>query len=288
MEKRRISMAVMPFLIVMLLVSTAYAQLGSQAFPKTDSGSRVSSEAELELAETTFSEPGILPDHPFYFLKQFKEKVQLIVTFDEKEKTKLHLKFAKTRLAEAKVLLDKNKTKEAEESVKDFGREIEQVSGRNISEIHNQSQDVLRKSSVVLESILERVDEHAKPAIEKALNKSIERSVRLEAEANDSGSENNELVEEKVKKELERRRELREKGRKGESENDNEEDKSGHSVIEEARVLNNTEREESEDDKERQGKEGSGESESKSKGLLETEKTAERKGKIQSILERED
>ena len=249
MEKRRICIAIMPFLIAILLVSPAYAQLGSQSFPKTDSGSGVSSEAELELAETTFSEPGLLPDHPFYFLKQFKEKIQLIVTFDEKEKTKLHLKLAKTRLAEAKVLLDKNKTKEAEESVKDFSREIEQVSGRNISGVHNRSQDVLRKSSVVLESILERVDEHAKPAIEKALNKSIEKSVRLEAEANDS-REDNELVEEKVKKELERRHELREKGGKGESGSDDK-DKSGHSIIEEARILNNSGRGEREDVKER-------------------------------------
>ena len=287
MKKHRIVIAAISLLIAIFLVSPAYAQLGSQSFPKIDSGSRVSSEAELELAETTFSDPGLLPDHPFYFLKQFKEKVQLIVTFDEKEKTKLHLKLAKTRLAEAKVLLGKNKTKEAEESVKDFSMEIEQVSGSNIPGVHNQSQDVLRKSSVVLESILERADEHAKPAIEKALNKSIERSVRLEAEANDSGMEDRELVEESVKKEIERRRELREKGGKGESKRDNEENKSGHSIIREARVLNNSGRGESEDDKESQGKEASDGTESKS-GDLEPVKIAEREGKITGILKNED
>lgn len=178
--KEKIIIAMMA---IMITLSPAYAQLGSQAFP-TASHSNVAAEANLELAQTTFSNPGMMPDNPLYFIKRMGENLRLMFAFNSADRTQLHLEFAKTRLAEAKTLINENKTEKAKQAIGDFDKEINMINitkgiGNNVSVIAK-SDDILGKSALVLGLVLENAPEEAKPAIENALNNSLEKKAMIE------------------------------------------------------------------------------------------------------------
>ena len=53
--------------------------------------------------------PGLLPDHPLYFLKMIRDRVWLSLTFNPLRKAELLLLFADKRLGAGKVLIEGNK-----------------------------------------------------------------------------------------------------------------------------------------------------------------------------------
>ena len=67
------------------------------------------------------------PDTPFYGLERFIEKVRLWITFNETEKVKLRLHYAEMRLAEARVMAEKNKTQYVAKLLKDYDSELNQT-----------------------------------------------------------------------------------------------------------------------------------------------------------------
>ena len=167
------------FVIVAVLVSPTYAQLGSQSFNKANFSSAASAQAETDLAVTEFSNPGILPNSPFYFLKRLGERIQLFFAA-AKDKPFIHLDLAKKRLSEAKRLAELNSTM-VKDTLDEFDREINETVmsrglGQNVSLI-KEMDDLNRKSTIVLGLVLEKVPSQAKSAIERALNRSVERSV---------------------------------------------------------------------------------------------------------------
>lgn len=53
--------------------------------------------------------PGILPDHPFYFLKMIRDRLWVWLTTDPEQRARLYLLLADKRLAAGERLLAKNK-----------------------------------------------------------------------------------------------------------------------------------------------------------------------------------
>jgi hypothetical protein len=52
-------------------------------------------------------DPGATPDSSFYFLKTWREQIQLFFTFDADKKAKQYLHLAEVRLAEYQKMLNK-------------------------------------------------------------------------------------------------------------------------------------------------------------------------------------
>jgi len=57
--------------------------------------------------------PGILPDHPLYFLKVLRDRVSLFFIRDYQKKAETYLLYADKRVAAAILLLENNKEKKA-------------------------------------------------------------------------------------------------------------------------------------------------------------------------------
>ncbi len=206
MYAKKISRTRWLFLVMIVtsivLMAPAHAKLGSQSFGEIDFSDSVVTTAEVEAAEAEFSSPGLLPDHPFYFLKRGIERAQLMLTFDEEHKTRLHLKLAKVRLAEAKKLAEQNKAEHAREAANEFSRELNETkkSPRGIwknTSLVRETEELTAKSAIVLSLILDKVPMHAKPAIEQALNNSLERKLAISEKSPEEISE--QLQEEKRK-----------------------------------------------------------------------------------------
>ncbi len=204
--------------IFLLLAMPIFAQVDLQSYqnPNSITNTTVS---DIEAAETEFSNAGLLPDNPFYFLKTIKEKIQLFLTFNKEGQAKLHLDYAKTRLAEAKKLIEKNKTEELNSTLEYFNSELANFEsstkgiGKNVSALVKESEDVLEKSRIVLELVREKVPDSARLAIEKAINNSIEKKVRIPFGLGNetTGNETKKLIIERIEQEIKRGEEIREK-----------------------------------------------------------------------------
>lgn len=60
--------------------------------------------------------PGILPAHPFYKVKVFRDKLRLVITSDPKKRIDLLLHFADKGILASAMLVDKNQWKKAVET----------------------------------------------------------------------------------------------------------------------------------------------------------------------------
>ncbi len=212
MKMGKIKQLVVPLIVLAVLSSPAYAShIASQSFPDMNFQDRNITSAEIAAAETTFSSPGMLPDNPLYFVKRFGERLQLFFTLDKNKIADLHMNFAKSRLAEAKGLAEKNLSEQAGIAIEEFNQEIndhEEVMmgiGKNVSQIDKNETEFLSKSELVLGLVLMKVPDSAKPSIERAINNSIEKRVR--SELGDNRTEEQERV--RVGEEFEKNNDFR-------------------------------------------------------------------------------
>lgn len=182
--------------ILAIMASPSYALLGGQSFGRVDFDDDEITEAEIEIAETTFSRPGVLPDNPLYFLKRINEGVSVALTLDEEERNMLHLEFAKKRIAEAKKLVEENKIDKAVEQIESFEKEIEIVARSSAeadaqilatsageekqSETAKEAESIAGKSALILGIVSEGVPEDAKLTLEEAITNSVESKIKAE------------------------------------------------------------------------------------------------------------
>lgn len=69
----------------------------------------VEATTEAKVVEYYLPYPGILPDSPLYKLKAIRDKVRLLITYDEGTKAKLELEYADKRINAALALAEGNK-----------------------------------------------------------------------------------------------------------------------------------------------------------------------------------
>jgi len=89
--------------------------------------------------EATLASVSILPDHPLYFLKSWRETVQENITFTEGAKQDLVAQHMELRLNEAQILIEQGKTEEAEEALVAYQDAVEksiELSGLDSVEEH--------------------------------------------------------------------------------------------------------------------------------------------------------
>ena len=134
--------------------------------------------------DVSTSSVGLTPDSPFYFLKNWKEKIQLFFTLNTENKAKQYLHLSEVRLAEYKKMLEQNKPLLAQKTLEKYedqlSRAIEKIKelkikGINISDLSKKAEDSASRNIEVLQNNLKKVPEAARKAIENAIASSTER-----------------------------------------------------------------------------------------------------------------
>ncbi len=134
------------------------------------------------VAQEELPRAGTTPDSWLYGLDRAWERIRMFFTFNRADKAKLHLQFAGERLAEANEMVRRGKPEFIQDLMKEHEAEINQteneveglrVLGRNITALVEHVSNVTYKHILVLEEVLEKVPEQAKPAIAKAINVSL-------------------------------------------------------------------------------------------------------------------
>ena len=130
---------------------------------------------DISAQDLGISEPKLLPDSPFYFLKDLSRGIRTFFAFNPIKKAKLKMKFASEKLLEAKKLIEKGKIEKAEKVLKKHNLDLEKA--RKL---------LLKKrgkpeAELVLEKLTERIIAHQK-ILDKVEEKlPLKRLVKLRA-----------------------------------------------------------------------------------------------------------
>ena len=130
-------------------------------------------------------DPGITPDSPFYFFDKLGKNIGMFFTFGPENKARKALKYAEERLAEARVMAEKNKAKALRNAADDYdefmamaNKRIREVKKQDISENITESVALaISKHLSVLEKVRERVPDEASEAVTRVREASVNRQV---------------------------------------------------------------------------------------------------------------
>ena len=128
--------------------------------------------------ETELPDPGLTPDSPFYFLEIIAEEIGTFFTFGDLKKAERYANLAAERLAEAQVMVEREKPKLVEKTLERYEDQLEKAlaraekadaQGKDTKELAKTITEATYKHLIVLNKVLEKVPEEAKPAIERAM-----------------------------------------------------------------------------------------------------------------------
>ena len=123
-------------------------------------------------------EPGILPDDPLYQTKRQMETEELTRGSNPLDKAVLYTRYAKERLAEIKAMISRGRPEFVESLVEDYENAINgameeidraRAQGRNVGEALEVVEELTQKHTEVLNNLLNKVPEEARPAITHAI-----------------------------------------------------------------------------------------------------------------------
>lgn len=134
----------------------------------------VNDEISAQAANYYLPYPGILPDHPLYFVKMVRDRIVSWLTFDGREKVRLLELYADKRLGAAKALIEGNQgelgLETAQKAVRYQERAVEKVKkmkeeGKEVGEVANQLEKATAKHEQVLSSIEEKTAMQGQDAV---------------------------------------------------------------------------------------------------------------------------
>lgn len=154
--------------------------------------------------------PGILPDHPLYWLKMIRDRVLLLLTRDPVARLDRLLLYADKRVGAAKALIEGGKAQlgvttatKGEKYLEQTVAQFEKVKavGKVTPELEDKLTKAILKHEEVLTQVLNKVPDQAKPAIVQAMEKSrhgYERVMEVMGRKKEEGIKKEESREKKV------------------------------------------------------------------------------------------
>lgn len=125
--------------------------------------------------------PGILPDHLLYPVKMLRDRIWELLVTEPVKKTELLLLMADKRLGAGRVLVEGGKANLGEQTLSKGEKYLERAvnqalaarqQGKDISDLLDKLDKSVRKHLEVLEEVLSKAPEAAKPGIQNALENS--------------------------------------------------------------------------------------------------------------------
>lgn len=124
------------------------------ALAQEEATEAINLDEDIQAQDLGISEPKVLPDSPFYFLKNWARGVQNVLTFNPIKKAELRLKIANEKLMEAKKIIQKTENVELiKKATENYQQETEKIKNQ-------------------VEKIKEKAKEN--PEVEKFLDKFVD------------------------------------------------------------------------------------------------------------------
>ncbi len=127
------------------------------------------------------ADPGMLPDHPMYFMTSMSESIGTFFTFGEVNQAERSLELSERRLNEARALSAAGKPEEAEKAVGRYQAQLDralskakqaQANGSDVDAVLSDVSGSTRRHQEVLAEVYQNVPQQARPGIERAMEAS--------------------------------------------------------------------------------------------------------------------
>ncbi|MFC1687389.1 DUF5667 domain-containing protein [Patescibacteria group bacterium] len=174
--------------VLLLSIIFSFVLVGTLSAQTVQASNSINERVSTAIDE--ISDPGMLPDSPFYFLKGWWESIQLTFTFDDVKKAELFDKLASRKLLEAQKLVQKGEAELAEKHMEQFENRLQQMeqqidkaqeNGKDLEALIEKLEANSLRQQEVLSDVYEKVPDQAKEAILNAMEKSatgIENAIR--------------------------------------------------------------------------------------------------------------
>lgn len=193
----------LPLILILVFSSTTQ----TSAIQRVDVlGESTSSVVEMP---ATIEGPGlILPDSPFYFMDQLKQRVRVAVAFSPEAKAKVHSDIAGERFAEVRFMLEKDNKKGAAKALAGMAENTEDAS-KNLDAAKLRGEDTTALARMINEQIKRR--EEALAEAENHATGEVKANVMVTRVSLDSSKMNVEdhLTDGELRQEIENRLERR-------------------------------------------------------------------------------
>lgn len=122
--------------------------------------------------------PGILPDSPLYKLKALRDKVRLVMTFDQEKKAEFELLYADKRIGAAEALIEGGKTGlgastalKAEKYLEQSVKKTEELTkkGKDVKSLQLTQEKAVAKHGEILKELMLRTNGDDRLTIEAAI-----------------------------------------------------------------------------------------------------------------------
>ena len=162
-----------------ILVILASLLLIGQAFSVAPVQAQEQETETVSIGEV--SDPGILPDSPFYFVKSWGRTIRSFFAFNSQKKAELALRFANEDALAIKELCDKGKCQLAEKHCEKFQEQFQRAvqrmervreEGKDVEALIEKLKENHFRQQQVLASVLEKAPEQAEEGILNAIENS--------------------------------------------------------------------------------------------------------------------
>jgi hypothetical protein len=148
-------------------------------------------EEELKEVDYYLPYPGILPDHPLYWLKMIRDRILLALTNNPVDKFERFLLYADKRIGAAEVLIKGNKAElgvtTADKAEKYLGQAVEQFeelakTGKATPEMHDRISKAISKHMEILAGVLDKVSDQTRPTLSQAMERAQRYSEKIKSQ----------------------------------------------------------------------------------------------------------
>jgi len=166
--------------------------------------------SELVLPPVTSGAGFILPDSPLFFLDKLFQQIRLVLAFTPERKAKTHAQIAGERLAELRIMLERNDSDGISIALSNLTQEVSQMSrvlsdaaanGRDISLLAKQFNETIKSQRKVLGILKDQTDGVLKLQIKTAREALKTAKIEIEDELAEDELENE--IEEDLNEEIE-------------------------------------------------------------------------------------
>src|SRR3972149_1874162 len=169
-------------LILLFILIFPFTVLAQNANGNLNTNANASDTLNVNFSQTTnFNlSAGLSPESKLYFLKKWKEGIELFLTFNKEKKIEKRLKLSEIRLAEYGQLLDKGNIDKASQILDDYQKQTDKIKSdierlkkakKNVDAISAKVSERIVKHQDTLSRVYQKAPEPAKQALQKVLQK---------------------------------------------------------------------------------------------------------------------
>ena len=203
---------ILTYSLALTLIFGAGVVLAEQETSTIDAAEEIILDENVQAEDLGINEPNLLPDSPFYFLKEWGREIQNFFTFNPTAKIKLKEKFASEKLMELKKIIEQKRNREIiEKGIENYQKGIKTLkeASENIEESAEENEEVGKfldkfiQNQALHQRILQKLENQIPPEVFEKIKSTRERHLENFGEVM-TRLENKEKIQERLEKNLEK------------------------------------------------------------------------------------